>query len=76
MLIVKLKIQSNTYILYNIYAPTQDHKLEQNIFIKKFKLELTPFTNETILIGGVFNFCMDSKLNIMDSMSNRNDNLI
>ncbi len=77
MLIVKLKIQSNTYVLFNIYAPTQDgHKLEQNIFINKFKLELSPFTNENILIGGDFNFCMDSKLDNMDSMSNRNDNPI
>ncbi len=30
MLIVKLKIQSDTYVLCNIYHPTQDHKLEQN----------------------------------------------
>ncbi len=76
MLIVKLKIQLNTYVLCNRYAPTQDHKLDQNIFINKFKLELSPFTNENILIGGDFNFCMDSKLDRMDGMSKRNDNLI
>ncbi len=54
MLILKLKILSNTYVLCNIYAPTQDHKLEQNDFIHKFKKELSYFANENILID--FNF--------------------
>ncbi len=74
MLIVKLKIQSNTYVLCYIYAPTQDHKLEQNDFIQNFKTELSYFANENILIHGDFNFYMDPQIDKMDSMSNRNDN--
>ncbi len=74
MLIVKLKIQFNTYVQCNIYAPTQDHKLEQNDFIHRFKTELSYFANENILIGGDFNFYMEPQIDKMDSLSNRNDN--
>ncbi len=69
------KIENSAKHLYSvqyIYAPSQDHKLETNIFIHKFKFELIPFANENILIGGNFNFCMDK----MDNMRNRNDNPI
>ena len=74
MLLLKVKIQSNAYVLCNIYAPTQDHKLEQNNFSNKIKVELAPFAIESILLGGDFNFQLDPKLDM--SMSNRNDNLI
>ncbi len=74
MLIGKLKIQSNTYVLCNIYALTQDHKLKQNNFIKNLKNELTSFASENILIGGDLNFYIEKKLDKIDSMININDN--
>ncbi len=59
---LKIKFQSNTYVLCNIYAPTQDHKLDQNN-------KLAPFATENILLGGGgnFNLYMNLKLDKMDN---------
>jgi exonuclease III len=73
-LLLKIKIQFNMYVLCNVYAPTQDHKLEQNNFSVKIKEELAPYANDNILLGGDFNFYKNPKLDKMDSMINKNDN--
>ncbi len=52
MLLLKIKFQSNTYVLCIIYVPTQDHKLDQNNLSIKIKNELEPFPSEYVLLGG------------------------
>ncbi len=62
-----------------MYAPTQDHKLEQNNFSIKLKNKLAPFVTENILLGGGggdFNQQINPKLDTMDNMMNRQDNLV
>ncbi len=48
------KILSDTYVLFNVYFPTQDHKHGQNKFAANNKEELAQ--NENIILGGDFNF--------------------
>jgi exonuclease III len=74
MIIIKVKIESNYYVICNIYAPCQGFKLDQNNFILKIKNELAPFMNDNIVLGGDFNFYTNPKLDKLDSMSNKNDN--
>ncbi len=74
--IAKIKVQFNYYVLCNIYAPTQCHKLDQNNFILKFQNDLDPFANENVILVRDFKFYMNTKLDKMDSMSNRFDNLV
>ena len=74
ILILKISIEKQSYILCNIYAPTRDHKNDQINFIKKFKNMLLPYENENLLVGGDFNFYLDPSLDKLDSMSNRQDN--
>ncbi len=76
LLLLKVKIQSSAYVLFNVYSPTQDHKLDQNKCASKLKEELAPFANENIILGGDFNFYMDRKLDKIDNMSGKNDNPI
>ncbi len=76
LLLLKVKIQSCTYLLFNVYSPTHDHKLDQNKFASKIKEELSPFANENIILGVDFNFDMDPKLDKMDNMSGKNDDPI
>ncbi len=37
LLITKIKIDNNIYVLCNIYGPTREHKTDQNNFIKYLK---------------------------------------
>ncbi len=76
LLITKSKIDNTTYVLCNIYAPTRQHKTDQNHFIKYLKETLIPYANENILLGGDFNFYLDLKLDKIDNMSNKSDNII
>ncbi len=62
------------YILCNLYAPTRDHKLDQNTSISLVNNELATFDNENIIIGGDFNIYLNPKLDKIESMSNKNDN--
>ncbi len=59
-----------------MYAPTREHKTDQNNFIKYLKETLIPYANENILLGGDFNFYLDLKLDKIDTMSNKSDNII
>ncbi len=42
LLLTKIKIDSTTYVLCNIYAPTREHKNDQNNLIKSLKDPLIP----------------------------------
>ncbi len=62
LILVKIKYEDSLFILYNVYAPTQEHKQYQINVIIKLKNMLTPFMNENILLGGDFDFYLNSKL--------------
>ena len=55
LIVIKLKVDNNIYIIANIYAPTKDNKKDQLDFIKMVKPKLFKFENETFLLGGDFN---------------------
>ena len=63
-----------TFVLCNVYAPTREHKKDQNDFIQLLKNTLVPFANENLIIGGDFNFYLNLMLDKIDLMSNKNDN--
>ncbi len=75
LLITKIKVDNTIYVLCNIYAPTREHKTDQNIFIIVLKDTLIQYANENVLLGGDFNCYPDLKLDKIDIMSNKNDNI-
>ncbi len=76
LLILKTQIDENLYVLCNVYAPTQDHKHDQINFLIEVKNCLSTDQNENILLGGDFNLHLNPKLDKIDSMSNKNDNIV
>ncbi len=76
LLILKTKIDENLYVLCNVCAPTQDHKRDQINFLIDAKNSLSTYENENILLGGDFNLNLNPKLDKIDSMSNKNDNIV
>ncbi len=76
LLILKTKIDENPYVLCNVYAPTQDHKRDQINFLINVKNSLSTYQNENILLGGDFNLHLNPKLDTIDSMSNKSDNIV
>ena len=74
LIILKLKINTEIFILCNIYAPTRDNKAAQISFIKNLKNFISPYENENIILGGDFNLYLNKKLDKQDSMSNKCDN--
>jgi exonuclease III len=76
ILLLKVKVDNVMYVLCNVYAPTQDHRQDQNNFLIKVKNMLCPYVNDNIILSGDFNVCMNPKLDKQDSMSKKNDNVI
>jgi exonuclease III len=74
ILIIKIKINNEIFILCNTYSPTKDHRAEQIKFIKEFKNYISKYENLNIVIGGDFNIYLNPKLDKSDKMSNKNDN--
>jgi len=73
-IILKVKIETQIFILCNVYAPTREYKLQQINFTKNLKSALLPFENENLLVGGDFNLYLNPKLDKLDTMSNKGDN--
>ncbi len=44
LLLTDIKIDNTTYVLWNIYGPTREHKTDQNHFIKSLKDTVIPYT--------------------------------
>ncbi len=63
------------YTISNLYVPTKDHKLDQNNFAQLIKNKLAPFETDKTILGGHLNIYLDPKLEKMDNMSNKNNNL-
>ncbi len=49
LLVTKIKINNTIYVLCNVYAPTKEHKSDQNNFINIVKDTLSLYVNENIL---------------------------
>ncbi len=75
LLILKNKIDEKRFVLCNVYVPTQDHKGDQINFLIDVKNSLSTYQKENILLGGDFNQHLNPKLDKIDSMSNKNDNI-
>jgi hypothetical protein len=75
LLILKLKLNNNVYLICNLYAPTQDHKTEQINFAKFVQEKLSPFENENLIVGGDFNFYLNPKLDKQDNIKHTLDNI-
>ncbi len=76
LFLTKIKVDNTRYVLCNIYAPIREHKTAQHNFIKSVMYTLIPYANENILLGGDLNFYLDLKLDKIDTMSNKGDNII
>ncbi len=50
LLVTKIKIDNTIYVLCNVYAPTREHKSDQNNFINIVKYTLAPYVNENIFL--------------------------
>lgn len=57
-LIIRMIVNSVPYILVNVYAPNN----EQHVFYTKLIQELTPYSNNGLIIGGDFNGTQDPRL--------------
>jgi exonuclease III len=74
IIIIKTRIDQSEFILCNVYAPTIQHRADQNNFILKLQLMLTEYENHNILLGGDFNIHLDPKLDRSDNCTSKNDN--
>ena len=62
ILLLDIMIDSNPFIILNIYAPTQDKTQEQNKFIENVQDILANYIDRNIVIGGDFNTYLNATL--------------
>jgi len=62
ILILDTIIDGNSFKFINVYAPTRDHKDEQNIFITELKKLLIDINPDNVVMGGDFNTILNPKL--------------
>ncbi len=74
LLVLQITLNNIDFSIINGYAPTRDYRTQQLEFISKLKQQLALTENETILMGGEFNFYMSKSIDKLDSMSTFNDN--
>ena len=51
---IECKIESQNFIIVNVYAPTKDKPQEQLIFLKNLQNVLDIYSDNAIIIGGDF----------------------
>ena len=54
ILMIECKIESQSFIIVNVYAPTKDKPQEQLLFLKNLQNLLDIYSGNAIMIGGVF----------------------
>ena len=59
ILLIECNIETNRYVIVNIYAPTKDMQKKQLDFLNDLKDALDNFSDKTLIIGGDFNTCLD-----------------
>ena len=74
LLLVHITYNNTEYIVVNVYAPVRSKQKDQLDFIQILKEKLSIFTDQTLLVGGDFNFYMSQQLDKIDAISNTNDN--
>ena len=55
LIMLKVEIESKTYILINVYCPTKDDPKSQNIFLNEILELIDEYSEEHIIIGGDLN---------------------
>ena len=58
-LLLNIEINKESFILINVYAPTQDNSKEQKQFFEKLSDILDEFIGCNIILGGDFNVCLN-----------------
>lgn len=61
-LVLKITKGDESYILANIYTPTQDSPLEQISLIDSLEEKIVDSGESNVLLGGDFNLCLDQTL--------------
>ena len=61
-IVAHIKVEDTDYLLCNIYAPTQDHEVEQLITLEHFSSCFKDLETENLIIGGDFNEVLDPVL--------------
>lgn len=61
-IIITISKDEQTYLLANIYAPTQDHPTEQTDLIDFLEEQVMDFGEVNLICGGDFNLCMNTDL--------------
>lgn len=74
VLLLKITKDQESFLLGNVYAPTQDHPGEQAEFIDSLEEMVVESGEPSILLGGDFNLCLNTSLDRASSqtgMTNR-----
>ena len=56
---MRLKIQNETLVIVNVYAPTKDDNKSQKLFFEQLSKKLDSHIGYNILVGGDFNVCLN-----------------
>lgn len=71
LLVLQAKKENSTFVLANVYAPTQDHVEEQIALVDKIEEEVLEMGSPNIMIGGDLNLCMNTSLDRGDQNLSR-----
>ena len=68
---IECKIESQCFIIVNVYAPTKDKPLEQLLFLKNLQNLLDTYSGNAIIIGGDFNTYLNVSIDKKGGTSER-----
>ena len=55
IILIECNVQSNSFVIANVYAPTKDKPREQLLFLENLQHSLDKFSDKALIIGGDFN---------------------
>ena len=70
----KVCIESENYVLVNVYAPTRDHRRQQLQFLDILTDYIAKYENESLIMGGDYNLYIDIDLDRSETISTAGDN--
>ena len=71
ILMIECKIESQSFIILNVYAPTKDKPQEQLLFLKNLQNLLDISSDNVIIIGGDFNTYLNVSIDKKGGTSER-----
>ena len=71
ILMIECKIESQSFIIVNVYAPTKDKPQEQLLFLKNLQNLLDIGSDNAIIIGGDFNTYLNVTIDKKGGISER-----